>query len=96
MEIKTERTFETLDLYLASYLFAEGLKPSLQIVSRRVTFRFPVTDGLYKLMEEYNSNALAPVGDLVTSIRILKGKMLSMKESMPGNGEQYGRQAAQL
>lgn len=74
------KTFETLDIYIASFLTFNGLKPELQITNGRVIFVFPRSDDLYRLLSKYNSNANVGVADFVTVVKTLRGQMLSMKQ----------------
>jgi hypothetical protein len=78
---KTEqKTLQTLDLYLSSYLSLCGISPKLEINNGRVVFVFPANDDLYKLMVNYNSNVNVPVTDFVTTIKTLRGQMLTMRK----------------
>lgn len=74
-----KRDFGILDIYLAAFLSIHGIKPELKIANNRVTFNFPVTDELYRIMYAYNSNEPTPVADFVTSIKTLRGQMLTMR-----------------
>ncbi len=77
---KTEqKTFQTLDLYLASFLNLSGTPPKLELNNGKVVFSFPVGDDLYKLMMNYNSNVNIPVTDFVTAVKALRGQMLTMR-----------------
>ena len=46
-----QKTFQTLDIWLSSYLSLCGIKPKLELNNGKVVFTFPVSDDLYKLME---------------------------------------------
>lgn len=76
-----ENVFTTLDLYLSSYLSLKNLKPTLEINHGKVIFAFSATDTLYKLIAEYNSNQNVPIADFVTELKILRGRMLSLRDS---------------
>jgi hypothetical protein len=74
-----ERLFTTLDIYLASFLALNKLPPTLELKNGRVVFTFPATDHLYKLTVDFNSNAPVPVVDFVTTVKILRAQMLTMR-----------------
>jgi len=82
-----QRLFTTLDIYLASLLTLNGIPPTLELNNGRVIFTFPATDQLYKLTMDFNSNVNVPVADFVTIVKTLRGKMLTAKESIKGNGK---------
>jgi len=90
--IKT-KVFSTLDIYLASFLSLHGTDPILEARNGKVIFTFENTDNLYRLMNLYNSNQDVPVADFVTAVKTLRGKMLTAKESIQGNGKgmTYGK-----
>ena len=73
-------TFQTLDLYLSSFLSLSGVSTTLEVNNNgKVIFVFPANDDLYRLMANYNNNVNIPVTDFVTSIKTLRGQMLSMR-----------------
>ncbi|OGH05912.1 MAG: hypothetical protein A2W22_06940 [Candidatus Levybacteria bacterium RBG_16_35_11] len=80
-EIKTSQIFETLDLYIASYLSFCGNHPTFKIQNSRVAFSFPATDDLYKLIRNYNANINIPICDFVTTIKMLRGQMINLRNS---------------
>ena len=84
---REQRTFTTLDLYLSSFLSLNGLSPRLEVRNARVVFTFATNDQLYRLMSLFNDNVDVPVADFVTTIKTLRGKMLSVKEGIGGNGK---------
>ena len=75
-----DKRFSTLDINLSSFLELNGLQATLELQSGKVIFTFPVSDILYKLLDTYSSNSSVPVGDFVTRLKILRGKMLTMRE----------------
>ena len=87
-----QKIFSTLDIYLSAYLSLHDIEPCLEVKNGKTVFNFDVTDRLYKLMGEFNSNALVEVADFTTAIKTLRGKMLSAKESVTDNvkGRNYG------
>ena len=77
---KTEqKTFQTLNLYLSSFLQLCGISPRLELNNGKVVFVFPVSDELYKLITDYNSNQPIAITDFVTTVKMLRGQMLSMR-----------------
>lgn len=74
-----QKTLQTLDLYLSAYLSLCGILPKLEINNGRVVFVFTANDDLYRLMANYNSNVNVPVTDFVTTIKALRGQMLTMR-----------------
>lgn len=74
-----QKTFQTLDLYLASFLNLSGVSPKLEINNGKVVFVFSINDDLYRLIVNYNSNVNVPVTDLVTTVKKLRGQMLTMR-----------------
>lgn len=77
---KTERkTLQTLDLYLSAFLSLSGIPPKLEVNNGKVVFVFSVSDDLYELMMNYNSNVNVPVIDFVTAVKALRGQMLTMR-----------------
>lgn len=96
MTMEAEKKFTTLDLYLASFILLQGIDPELQITGNKVAFLFEATDRLYRLMGLFNSNTNVPVADYTTALKILRGKMLSFKENIPGyeNGRRYASRSS--
>lgn len=83
----TTKTFSTLDIYLSAYLSLHDLEPTLELRNGKVIFVFESTDGLYRLMNDFNANEPVPVADFTTAVKTLRGKMLSAKERIQGNGK---------
>lgn len=77
--MREKKTFQTLDLYISAYLTLCGIQPELQVTNGRVIFVFPQSDDLYRLLSNYNSNITIPVADFVTTVKMLRGQMLSMR-----------------
>jgi hypothetical protein len=78
--LKTEKkTFQILDLYISAYFTLCGIQPELQVTNGRVIFVFPRSDDLYRLLSNYNANVNVPVADFVTTVKMLRGQMLSMR-----------------
>jgi len=73
------KTLQILDLYMAAFLALHGIEPALDNNNGRVVFTFQVSDDLYKLMVRFNSNENIPVTSFVTTVKMLRGRMLSMR-----------------
>lgn len=73
------KTLQMLDLYMASFLAFHGIEPLLETNNGKVVFTFPVTDDLYRLITKYNSDEKTPVNSFVTTVKMLRGRMLSMR-----------------
>ncbi|HBO83645.1 MAG: hypothetical protein A2073_03625 [Deltaproteobacteria bacterium GWC2_42_11] len=73
------RIFETMDIYLSAFLSLHGVSPSLEVRGNKVIFLFGVDDFLYKLLADFNSNSSVPITDFCTAVKILRGKMLTLK-----------------
>jgi hypothetical protein len=39
------------------------------------------------MMTHFNENVPVPVADFATAVKVLRGKMLTMKEGIEGNGK---------
>lgn len=74
------QNFTTNDINTAAYLDLKGITPTLEIEEGKVSFIFPVNDNLYHFLEKFSKNASVPVGDFITCLKILRGKMLTLKE----------------
>ena len=79
------RTIDLLDIYLSSFLSLHGIEPELELKGGKVVFTFPATDRVYRLMNLFNQNTEVRVADFVTSVKTLRGQMLSAKDSTKGN-----------
>lgn len=75
-----DKTFQTLDIYLSSFLSLSGFPPQLEVnESGKVIFVFTLTDDLAALMMRYNNNDKVPVSDFVTTLKALRGQMLTRR-----------------
>ena len=81
------KQFETMEIYLASFLSLHGISPGLDNRNGKIVFTFEASDDLYRLLNRYNSNQQVCVGDFVTMVKTLRGKMLTAKESITGYGK---------
>ncbi len=76
---KTSKNWQTLDIYLSSFLQLNGFPPRLELNNNRVVFVFDISDEIYKLIADYNSNIPIAVTDYVTTVKRLRGQMLTMR-----------------
>ncbi|MEW6214671.1 MAG: DUF5659 domain-containing protein [Nitrospirota bacterium] len=77
---KTEqKTFTTLDIGLASFLELHNLPVKLEVNNGKVIFTFSVNEDLYKLIMDYNSNVSVRVLDFVTTLKKLRGQLLTLR-----------------
>lgn len=74
-----------LDLNTSAFLSMHGLEPTLSMQGGRVVFNFQADEEFYRLSSLYNDNSQVGCLDFVQSIKKMRGKMLSMKET-EGNG----------
>jgi hypothetical protein len=74
-----QKNWTTLDINLAAYLDYRGIPISLENLNGRIIFTAPQSDELYKLTSAFNSNDPVPILDFVTTLKILKSRMLSAK-----------------
>ncbi len=76
------KKFETFDVWLSAYLQLTYHSPELHLRNHKVTFAFPLSDELYKFITEFNSNVDVPIADYVSTVKTLRGQMLSMRNNM--------------
>lgn len=88
----TKRTMSIIDIYASAFLLYKNIQPTLELRGNKAVFIFEASSKVYDFLDQFNSNATVDVGDYVTAVRILRGKMLSMKEGMNeyGKGGGYG------
>jgi hypothetical protein len=79
MNMKKNQYWTTLDINFAAYLEYRGILISLENLNGRIIFTAPQSDELYKLTSAFNSNDPVPILDFVTTLKILKSRMLSAK-----------------
>tara|TARA_B100000315_G_C14436315_1_gene522589 strand:- start:169 stop:411 length:243 start_codon:yes stop_codon:yes gene_type:complete len=78
--MEKQKNFTTMDIYLTAFLSQFGIQPELKLNNGKVIFSFPLSEDLFKLMMNFNSNVNVPVTDFVTLVKTLRGQMLSMKD----------------
>lgn len=73
--------FTTLDAYVGGFLTLKGFKPELvEEPTGKISLRWEATDGLYQALNELNSDVPMGAMSLLTAIKILKGKIITMKK----------------
>ncbi len=82
MATSSRAYYTTLDIYLSAYLQLQGLRPRLERKNNKVIFSFPVTNQLYQLLLNYNSNIDVPVADYVVAVKTLRGQMLTFMSAV--------------
>ncbi len=78
--------FETFDLWLAIFIKACGLNPTLNIKNDTVTFCFPASPDLDRLIINFQNNCNVPVLDFIASAKTLRGQMLALKKQRSSGG----------
>lgn len=77
----SDKRYSTLDIYQSAFLLIFGIQPELEVKNGRVIFSFPANDRLYEGIMLYNSNIDVHVADFVTAIKMLRGQMLTLRDS---------------
>lgn len=70
-----EKSFSTLDSYLAGYLHLQGHQPTLVDQGGKVVFVFPLTADLRRSLDEFNSGALVKASAYVFEVKSLKSRI---------------------
>ncbi len=83
--MEKKMNFETMDIYLSAFLSLSGLQPALKLNQGKVIFSFPSSNDLYTVMTNFNSNVNVPVTDFVTTVKTLRGQMLTMRNNNKRN-----------
>jgi hypothetical protein len=73
------KNFETYDVWLSAFLQLLYKSPELHLKNKRVTFVFPLSEKLHKIVTDYNCNIDVPIADYVSTVKTLRGQMLSMR-----------------
>ena len=72
--VDEKKQFQTLDIYMSAFIKLAGISPGLELNNGKVVFVFPVSDELYKLITDYNSNQPIAITDFVTTVKMLRGQ----------------------
>jgi len=73
------KKFETYDVWLSAFIKLLYQSPELHLMNNRVTFVFPLSEELFKIVTDYNCNIDVPIADYVSTVKTLRGQMLSMR-----------------
>lgn len=82
-----KKTMSIMDIYVGGFLLYKGVQPALELRGNKAVFIFEASPKVYDLLDEFNSNAVVDVADYATAVKTLRGKMLSMKETINGYGK---------
>ena len=80
MVMVKNKVLSLFDIHLASWISSAWIEPLLENRNGKVLFLFEASDNLYRLINQFNSNEPVPIGDYVTKLKTLRGKMLSARE----------------
>jgi len=86
MEMKEEKELKLLDIHLSAFLVHHGIEPNLEHQNGKVVFAFPANQQIYKLMNQFNGDENVPVASFCTTLKTLRGKMLTAREGIHDNG----------
>lgn len=68
--------FKTADLYLASAVkILLNITPEFEIVNGKVLFVFPISEGLYQAMTDFNSGVSLNAYEFTETIKRLRSEM---------------------
>ena len=81
MKKEPTEIYSTPQLDLAAFLKHYGIEPLLELRHGKVTFVFPVTGELHKLIMRFHSNIEVHIIDYLVAYKTLKGQMLTMRDS---------------
>lgn len=74
-----QKNWSSININLAAYLNYHGIPIDLENLNGRVIFTAHQCDELYRVTSAYNSNDSVPVLDFVSSLKILKSRMIAAK-----------------
>ena len=78
--MKRQDVFKTADLYLAAAIpLLLQTPPDFHFENGRVLFSFPLSDDLFKAMNDYNSGVPLNAFMFAQMIKSLKGRMMQIK-----------------
>lgn len=91
--MKKETEINLLDINLSAFLSLHGVPPRLERQNSKIVFTFPATEVVYRLMNRFNRDEDVPVASFCTTLKTLRGQMLTARSSIDGigNGEQNGK-----
>lgn len=93
MKEEEKKELKLLDINLSAFLLYHGIEPNLENQNGKVVFAFPANQQIYKLMNKFNSDENVPVASFCTTLKTLRGRMLTAREGIydNGNGAKNGK-----
>ena len=91
--MKKDNEINLLDIHISAFLSLHGVPPKLEQQNNRIVFTFPATALVYRLMNRFNRDEDVPVASFCTTLKTLRGQMLTARSSIDenGNGERNGK-----
>lgn len=90
--ISDTKYFTTLDAYVGGFLTMRGFQPELvEERSGKIALRWPATGPLYEALHELNSDVQVPAMSLLSAVKSLKGRVITLKK-MRGNENERSQQ----
>lgn len=78
-----QKEFETGDLYLSSAIcILLNTHPSFKVENGRTLFVFPISDNLYKAMNEYNNGMAVNAYEFAQIIKRLRAEMIMRRSGV--------------
>jgi hypothetical protein len=77
-----KNSWSTLDIHTAAYLEYRGIPVTLENINGRVIFTAAASNELYCLLSAFNENDPVPIIDYVSTLRVLKARMFSKRQSI--------------
>lgn len=75
------KSFTTLDAYLAGFLTLRGFSPELVEQGSKIVFSFNATDALHKEIADYNAGSMVEACRLAFAIKTLKSQIFSLRRN---------------
>jgi Domain of unknown function (DUF5659) len=73
-------SFSTMDVYQAAFIALHGIKPTLKVSNRKVSFNFPSSEKILDLIEEYHRGTTVEALKFATTIKNLKAQIFALKD----------------
>ena len=83
-----QKDFQTADLYLASAVcILLSTNPDFKVENGRTLFVFPISDDLYRAMNEFNNGVRLNAYGYSQMIRRFRAEMIMRRETENGKGK---------